>query len=138
MGVFTVRAVVKVSGPIFDGVADRVVEKVLDEANRELGERGQSLIQSAANAMDRSGRGGTGRAAAGVELQSRPGGYRIWGSMNAGQVWWPWLEGTSSRNRTTKFKGYHTFRETAKKLDDQAADVLERKLQEHMGELGGG
>jgi len=40
-------------------------------------------------------------------------------------------------NRTTRFKGYHTFRDTAKKLDDQAADVLERKLQEHLSEIGG-
>jgi hypothetical protein len=137
MGVFHVQAVVKVSGPIFDGVADHVIEKVLDETNRELGERGQTLIQTAADAMDRSGRGGTGRAAAGVELQTRPGGYRIWGAMRSGDVWWPWLEGSSSRNRSTRFKGYHTFRDTAKKLDDQAGDVLEKNLAAHMGELGG-
>ena len=137
MGVMRVRAVVKVSGPIFDGVADHVIEKVLHDTNKDLGEMGRDWIRIDANEMDRSGRGGTGRAAAGVTLTERPGGYRIFGEMKQGEVWWPWLEGSTSRNRSTRFKGYHTFRKTAKRLDDVAADTLQRHLAAHMGEIGG-
>jgi hypothetical protein len=137
MGVFTVRAVVKVSGPIFDGVADHVVEKVLHETNKDLGEIGRDWIRIEAEGFDRSGRGGTGRASAGVLLTERPGGYRIFGEMNSGQVWWPWLEGSTSRNRTTRFKGYHTFSKTAKRLDQIAADTLEKHLRAHLSEIGG-
>ncbi len=137
MGVFRVRAVVKVSGPIFDGVAERVIEQVLHETNKDLADKGRDEIRAAADAMDRSGRGGTGRAAAGVTLSERPGGYRIFGAMRQGEVWWPWLEGSTSRNRKTKFHGYHTFSKTAKRLDDIAADTLQKHLSEHLAELGG-
>jgi hypothetical protein len=42
-----------------------------------------------------------------------------------GVVYGPWLEGTSSRNRTTRFKGYMSFR--------RAADELRRKLPALLG-----
>lgn len=32
------------------------------------------------------------------------------GITDSGVVYGGWLEGVSSRNRTTRFKGYHTFR----------------------------
>lgn len=44
-----------------------------------------------------------------------------------GVVYGPWLEGTSSRNRTTRFKGYFSFR--------RAADELRRKLPGLLGPI---
>lgn len=41
----------------------------------------------------------------------------------------PWLEGTGSRNQTTRFKGYHGFRQATQVLNDEAASVAEEVLE---------
>lgn len=41
----------------------------------------------------------------------------------------PWLEGTGSRNETTRFKGYHGFRLAAQALDVQAGTIAEDQMQ---------
>lgn len=40
----------------------------------------------------------------------------------------PWLEGVSSRNDTTRFKGYAIFRKTRDKLDKSANGILNKHL----------
>jgi hypothetical protein len=47
----------------------------------------------------------------------------------------PWLEGVGSRNATTRFKGYHTFRIIATELNTEAADIAERELPPYLAEL---
>jgi len=39
------------------------------------------------------------------------------------KVYGPWLEGTSSRNQTTRFKGYQSFRNTKDWLNKEAEKV---------------
>lgn len=131
------KVTVEAKGPVFDGRAAEVVHEVVQAATRELAERGQHFIQMQANAMDRSGRGGTGRAAAGVILYDQGMNQLIFGAMVEGEVWWPWLEGTSKRNRSTKFGGYHTFRKARYQIAASADQVLEEKLAERIGEIGG-
>lgn len=132
------KITVEAKGPVFDGVADRVMHDVVGAAVAELADIGQTDIKIAANAMDKSGRGGTGRAAAGVQVLDRGEFTKvIWGDMVEGQVWWPWLEGTSKRNRSTGFKGYHAFRTERFRLGHYAPQVLEAKLAERIGEIGG-
>lgn len=46
-------------------------------------------------------------------------------------IYGPWLEGTSSRNRTTRFKGYRLFRKAAQATERALSRILnpeERKL----------
>lgn len=127
---------VKVSGPVFDGRAAHAVEAYTNELVKDLGEQGQNYIQIAANDMDRSGRGGTGRAAAGVKLYTSNLQADIVGETSEGEVWWPWLEGTSKRNFTTRFKGYHTFRSVRGRLNKRsipyARDLLSARYIEEM------
>ena len=47
---------------------------------------------------------------------------------DSGVVYGPWLEGTSARNETTRFKGYATFRRTRDWLAEQADGVAQRHL----------
>ena len=132
------KVTVKAEGPVFDGTADHVMREVVAAAVKDLADLGQTRIKIAANEMDRSGRGGTGRAAAGVQVLDRGEATRvIWGEMKEGEVWWPWLEGTSQRNTSTGFKGYHTFRSERYSLARDSAQVLERHLAERIGEIGG-
>lgn len=128
---------VKAEGPLFDGRAVAASHEFLNKATQRLAETGRDWIMIDANAMDRSGRGGTGRAAAGVLIYDRGDGRAIFGEMNAGQVWWPWLEGTSKRNRSTRFGGYHTFRKTRQRLADHLQDIVRPLLDEFLAKIGG-
>lgn len=38
-------------------------------------------------------------------------------------VYGPWLEGVGSRNRTSRFKGYHVFRIVASGMQQRAVDI---------------
>jgi hypothetical protein len=44
----------------------------------------------------------------------------------------PWLEGTGSRNETTRFKGYHGFRQAGQELDRQAKEIADRAMEPHV------
>jgi hypothetical protein len=127
------------SGPLFDGEADAAVKEWLDATKMEVAEIGADWIRIAAMGMDKSGRGGTGRAAAAVHV-SRFGTFndaRIFGGMERGVAWWPWLEGDSQRNIGSKFKGYHVFRLTRYRLRRYATPLAQQRLAEFIGRMGG-
>lgn len=42
---------------------------------------------------------------------------------DGGVIYGPWLEGTSSRNRTTRFKGYSTFRRMSQQLNSRVPGI---------------
>lgn len=120
----------KATGPVFDGKAVIAASVYVDTLVKELANIGHDWIVVDANAMDKSGRGGTGQAAASV-LVYETGLYHdqiIRGGMYQGVAWWPWLEGVSKRNETTRFKGYHTFRKTAARLRKYAMPLAIEKL----------
>ncbi len=50
-------------------------------------------------------------------------------------VYGPWLEGVSSRNETTRFKGYAMFRNATQKLQGMARDTLEKWVKKALGKL---
>lgn len=126
---------VKVSGPVFDGRATRAVEAYTSNLVKDLGEQGQNYIQVAANEMDKSGRGGTGRAAAGVKLYTSNLESTIFGEMVQGEVWWPWLEGVSKRNYSTRYKGYHTFRNVKARLNRRCVPYAREQLSRYIAEM---
>ena len=47
----------------------------------------------------------------------------------ADAMYGPWLEGTGSRNQSTRFKGYHGFRLAAQELDAEAEGIADAALQ---------
>jgi hypothetical protein len=57
---------------------------------------------------------------------------------DGGVVYGPWLEGTSTRNATTRFKGYASFRRTAQWLNDtRKATVIQREITQAIQEMNG-
>lgn len=124
-------------GPLFDGEAERAARDYTRAIAREMAEIGQTWIRLDTSRMDRSGRGGTGQAAEGVELAGAGGSYVIRGGIRAGQYAWPWLEGDSRRNQSTAFKGYHSFRRTRLRMRRQAAPYAQELLREFIGRMGG-
>lgn len=47
----------------------------------------------------------------------------------------PWLEGSGSRNQSTRFKGYHGFRRTAQALDRDATQIADEALAPYIVEM---
>lgn len=54
---------------------------------------------------------------------------------DGGVVYGPWLEGTSSRNSSTRFKGYHTFRLVEQQMEKEALDIGEASVTQAIGRL---
>ena len=47
---------------------------------------------------------------------------------DSNSVYGPWLEGVGSRNATTRFKGYHSFRRVANELQQEAPRIMRRHM----------
>lgn len=49
-----------------------------------------------------------------------------------GVIYGPWLEGVGSRNKTTRFKGYFTFRKVTSRIRSKKDYVTDRILRKHL------
>ncbi len=109
---------VECSGPLFDGRAQAAAQHLVRAMSDTLGRRGKAMV------LERLG-----------QVIKHPTGYyesqvrtEAQGSVDTvitdgGVIYGPWLEGTSSRNETTRFKGYHTFRRVAQELERDAEQL---------------
>jgi hypothetical protein len=131
------RAKVVLSGPLFDGEAQRAADAFLAELSFKVALSGQLMIKTEAHGFDKSGRN-SGAAAGGVELVGQGQNYVIRGGIRAGQYSWPWLEGVSQRNTTTGFKGYKTFSRTRARMRKQVTPWAQGELAKFVAAMGGG
>lgn len=114
-------------GPIFDGRAARAAHDFCHAVADDVAQQGRSDVMSNLNASIR-------HPTPYYETQitvDRAGTDRI--VNDRGIIYGPWLEGVGSRNATTRFKGYHSFRRAAQKLQGEvprlAAYTLRRFLE---------
>jgi hypothetical protein len=126
------------TGPIFDGQAEAAARDFTRALAAEIAEIGRDWIKLDTQRMDKSGRGGTGDAAGGVKLAGSGGSQVISGGIRKGVYAWPWLEGTSRRNQTTGFKGYHSFRRTRLRMRKQVTPYAQAELAKFIERMGGG
>lgn len=134
-GSLKITAYVHCTGPLVDGSADAV----LGELTREVARRGAEYAEQQLRAvkMDKSGRA-TGAFQASLHVLQRNSGYSVPGETIRGVTWATWLEGTSKRNRATKFRGYHIFRDVRRQLEDgKAQEIAEETLAQFLPRLGG-
>lgn len=133
-GVLRVTANVECGGPIFDGAADHLLDQWAHDTADELGRMGERELREFP--MDKTGRS-DGGFADNVHAVTDGPVSRIKGPMITGVTWAPWLEGTSKRNSSTGFGGYHLFRKTRLDLQRAAADVGERNAERIIAGMGG-
>lgn len=120
------------SGPLFDGSAAKIIKGWTGEIAGKLGTEAERRVL--AN-LDGSLRHPTGAYRARITLYGPIGGMsRVHDRMG---IYGPWLEGTSSRNRTTRFKGYANFRRAAQQVDRGAVALAENVIKQRIHELGG-
>lgn len=131
---------VRTSGPLFDGRAAEEIRKGTEAIRRDLAREGERLAVSAFSSMIRAN---TGRFLSSITSTSSSRSYSTHGYTLPVVVdsreetvvttdlatYGPWLEGTGSRNETTRFKGYHGFRQAAQELSRSAQAIADRTIQ---------
>ena len=135
MGSLKIEVHLDVSGPLADGRADRVLGEWARNTSQALGDEAVRLLREFP--MDKTGRA-TGAFQRELHaVQSSRNTVIVRGPQEKGVAWSPWLEGTTERNRSTRFKGYHLFRKTRQQLDDKAPDIGQRELEKLLPQIGG-
>lgn len=135
MGSLKIRLDCRVEGPLGDGRAEEASAEWARNTTQALAGKAVEIL--GAWPMDKSGRS---RGAFRENLSERRRSdtlVSVPGMRIPGVTWGPWLEGTSQRNKSTKFKGYHLFRETARQLDEMAPAVAQEQLDKVLPQMGG-
>lgn len=119
------------TGPLFiPGNADRVLHDIADQAEESVATLGASMIRSRMASVFR------------IETpfyrlknvaERYMSGWRIWDQDAA--VYGFWLEGIGSRNKTTRFKGYFTYRIIFQELSARAPTIVEGVVRRMIGKL---
>jgi len=117
---------VRASGPLFDGRAAIAVKEYTRELEHQVAQRGEQLIRTQLGHVLRHP---TGRYMSSISVQHKFGDSVV---TDSGIVYGPWLEGTGSRNRTTRFKGYATFRRMRHQLDSEAESIGNRLMHHYL------
>jgi hypothetical protein len=117
------------TGPLFDGRLAHAIATGLEDGLDAIAQRGVDLVRIRLHGVLRHP---TGRYESRVQTE-RAGSDRA--VTDGGIVYGPWLEGVSTRNRTTRFKGYATFRRTTAELDRQAGPIAGRAIDQRIGRL---
>jgi len=126
---------VTLSGPFFAGPLSPKVGQMLDNVMQELVEKGEARL---GQLLQKGGVYLADGTSTGHYRQSITGEVRPDHSAlitDGGVVYGPWLEGVGSRNDTTRFKGYATFRKVKDWLQEQVPDVLVKHVSELVREL---
>jgi hypothetical protein len=112
-----IDAKVLVRGGIFNnpGTKFQVLKEQLDYT---LAQAGKDMVLAR---LGRVLKDRTGRYEAKVQTERVSTGWEV----NDGrkELYGPWLEGTGSRNRTTRFKGYRTFRLVRQELGGKSKEI---------------
>lgn len=116
-------------GPLFDGRLERAIDQGLQDGLQDVAQRGVNLVRQRLHGVLQHP---TGHYESMVQTERA---VPDWAVTDDGIVYGPWLEGTSERNRTTRFKGYATFRRTTAELDRQAGGIVEQDIDRRIGSL---
>lgn len=103
-------------GQIFSSAATKAAaSRMVVAINDALAEEGVNRVRARLKTVLRNP---TGFYESNIMVERREV-YR--GVTDNGVIYGPWLEGTGSRNKTTRFKGYRTFRTVKQDLDRDKA-----------------
>ena len=129
-------------GPVLEGKGAEVIEREVGKGIEKLVELGEQRLAM----MLRSRPAGVYLSVAEARKgQASQGNYprnihgmasHLHGLITDSEVeYGPWLEGVGSRNATTRFKGYHSFRRVGQTLQKDAPAILEQYIKKAIAEL---
>ncbi len=108
-------------GPLFTGLYQEQVRAYMQVAEKAVAEHGVNLVTERLGTVLQNP---TGYYESLIQTDRRTPGTAITdGWPGTGVLYGPWLEGLGSRNATTRFKGYFTFRLTTQQLQNDAGGI---------------
>ena len=140
----TMHVEIKATGFLFEGKAGAVINKAIDGTIVELVQLGEQRLDLMLRprpagvylsiAEARRGQASTGHYRRSIHAVAS----HLHGIItDSGVVYGPWLEGVSSRNATTRFKGYSSFRRVGQTLEKDRDKVLKAHVDKAIRELNG-
>ncbi|MFD6035724.1 hypothetical protein ACFWHF_14455 [Streptomyces griseoincarnatus] len=121
---------VRMTGPMFDGRARAAARAYTRVASRELAREAEKRIRATLHQVLRHP---TGYYESQIRVEQQGELRSI--VTDGGVIYGPWLEGTGSRNRTTRFKGYRTFRRVRAQMEREAGPLAERALPPYLSRM---
>ncbi|MGH3381362.1 MAG: hypothetical protein ACRDP6_42185 [Actinoallomurus sp.] len=115
---------INVSGPIFDGRADAAAAEFAEAIKKDVAAQGYADVM---HNLESSIRHPTPYYETQVTTTPRGAALVV---NDRGIIYGPWLEGVGSRNKTTRFKGYFSFRRATQQLRGQVKSLADRLLKE--------
>ncbi len=119
------------AGPLFDSRFGEETRRLLDEIEWDVGQQALAEVHLL---LDQSIRNPTPYYETQVRMERAQGDVSV---NDSGVVYGPWLDGSSSRNKTTRFKGYAAFRRAAQRVEAQVPRLAEPALQRAVRRLDG-
>lgn len=114
---------VNYSGPMFDGRAQAVFHRAVEDIKDEVAQEGENLVHARLGSVIRHP---TGRYEGSIVTERQADDRVIVGDR---VIYGAWLEGIGSRNSpVTRFKGYSTFRLVAQDLNDHVALEIAQRV----------
>lgn len=117
------------TGPLFDGTAQKDVSKMIIAMEEAVA---QDILNTIQTRLDGVLKNPTGYYESQTHTERRADNFIV---DDNGVVYGPWLEGTSSRNQNTRFKGYMTFRKTTQEYQTKAGPVAENAAKPYIKDM---
>lgn len=118
----------EVTGPMFDGSALKTFDRLEDELVETVADAGVTEVKSM---LEGTLRKPTGFYVSQLQTERKQSDRLV---TDGGVVYGPWLAGVSSRNRTSRFKGYTHWRRSAQRLENHidriTGPIVSRRVQE--------
>lgn len=124
---------VELTGPLFTGTAPGILRQVTESAVKDLTEAGESFLllrlrprpSGVYKTAQQAGK--KDKSVGNYARHIQPVIRNLTGELSdGGVIYGPWLEGVGSRNKSTRFKGYFSFR-AAKQLVEKRVDKTVNK-----------
>lgn len=121
---------VRLKGPTVEGLAESAIDAMLAGATAELADYTKFEVLTQ---LDKVLQHPTGYYESQVRSERLdPYNYSV---NDGGVIYGPWLEGVSSRNESSRFKGYGTFRIVQGRMSQKAQSIIEAWVARTAGTL---
>lgn len=119
----------RITGPLFDGRAIRAA----DGLSVGIEDRaGQLIVNDVKAVLDVSVQNPTGNYERHIRTERQQNDLSV---NDSGIIYGPWLEGISSRNVSTRFKGYAAFRKAFQSSQAKVMPIADGLLGTYMGKM---
>lgn len=106
-------------GPFFDKNLVKLSQEFADQASKLVAEHAVNMVTSR---LDQVLQHPTGYYRSHIKTDRMSDGWRM---SDSNVIYGPWLEGVGSRNATTQFKGYSTFR----RVFQEISGIVDRTIE---------